>query len=209
MVTQGTFIVFEGGEGSGKDTQIARLKELYSNRSDIVFTREPGGTNIGEQIRGLLMSHNTSNMDVQAELLLFLAARAQLIGEVIAPALSKGQNVICNRYGLSTIAYQIYGRKRSAYMEFLNQLNRFVVASHIPDACILLNVTPAIGIERTKNRAGTATRFDTESLAFHERVREGYKKHAGEFGTPYVIDADKSVEVVWKEVKEVVQSILH
>lgn len=208
MDKRGKFILFEGGEGSGKDTQIARLKELYSSREDIIFTREPGGTNIGEQVRGLLMSHNTSNMDVQGEMLLFLAARAQLIGEVIAPALKAGKHVICNRFGLSTIAYQIYGRERQPYMDFLRQLNSFVVGEYIPDACILLDVTPAIGIERTKNRPGTATRFDTEALAFHERVREGYKKHIAEFGTPFIIDADKPLEDVWNEVREAVQSVI-
>lgn len=208
MDRRGKFIVFEGGEGSGKDTQIARLKELYSARSDIIFTREPGGTNIGEQIRGLLMSHNTSNMDVQGEMLLFLAARAQLIGEVIAPALRAGNHVICNRFGLSTIAYQIYGRERQAYMNFLQQLNSFVVGEYIPDACVLLDVTPSIGIERTKNRAGAATRFDTEALAFHERVREGYHKHVHEFGTPFIINADKPLEDVWNEVSLAVQSVI-
>lgn len=208
MDKRGKFIVFEGGEGSGKDTQIARLKELYSARTDIIFTREPGGTNIGEQIRGLLMSHNTSNMDVQGEMLLFLAARAQLIGEVIAPALAEGKHVICNRFGLSTIAYQIYGRERQPYMDFLRQLNSFVVGKYIPDACVLLDVTPAVGIERTKNRPGAATRFDTEALAFHERVREGYTKHIAEFGTPFIINADKPLEDVWNEVREAVQSVI-
>lgn len=208
MDKRGKFIVFEGGEGSGKDTQIARLKELYSSRSDIIFTREPGGTNIGEQIRGLLMSHNTSNMDVQGEMLLFLAARAQLIGEVIAPALKAGTHVICNRFGLSTIAYQIYGRERQAYMEFLQALNRFVVGEYIPDLCILLDVTPEIGIERTKNRAGAATRFDTEALAFHERVREGYRKHISEFGKPIVVDADKPLDEVWTAVLKEVQLVI-
>lgn len=208
MDKRGKFIVFEGGEGSGKDTQIARLKELYSTRSDIVFTREPGGTNIGEQIRGILMSRDTHNMDVQAEMLLFLAARAQLIGEVIAPALQAGKHVICNRFGLSTIAYQIYGRERQQLQEPLGYLNSFVVGEHIPDATIFLDLDPRVGIARTQNRAGQATRFDAEEMAFHERVREGYKKHLGEFGTPYVIDADRPVEVVWADVQKAVQSIL-
>ncbi|MDB5238502.1 MAG: Thymidylate kinase [Candidatus Kaiserbacteria bacterium] len=208
MDKRGKFVVFEGGEGSGKDTQIARLKELYSSRDDIVFTREPGGTNIGEQIRGLLMSHNTSNMDVQGEMLLFLAARSQLIGEVIAPALNSGKHVICNRFGLSTIAYQIYGRNRQQYMDFLKSINRFVVGEYLPDMCILLNVTPSVGIARTKNRTGETTRFDAEEIAFHERVQEGYLAHISEFGSPAVIDADKPLEEVWGEVKKAVQSVI-
>lgn len=208
MDKRGKFVVFEGGEGSGKDTQIARLKELYSSRNDIVFTREPGGTNIGEQIRGLLMSHNTSNMDVQGEMLLFLAARSQLIGEVIAPALSAGKHVICNRFGLSTIAYQIYGRDRMRYMDFLKSINRFVVGDHVPDMCVLLNVTPEIGIARTKNRPGETTRFDAEEIAFHERVQKGYLAHIAEFGAPAVVDADRPLEEVWADVKKAVQSVI-
>ena len=208
MDKRGKFIVFEGGEGSGKDTQIARLKERYSGQNGIIFTREPGGTNIGEQIRGILMSRDTHNMDVQAEMLLFLAARAQLIGEVIAPALKAGNHVICNRFGLSTIAYQIYGRERKQLMEPLHYLNSFVVGEYIPYATILLDLDPTIGIARTQNRAGQATRFDAEEIAFHERVREGYTKHLAEFGTPYVINADRPVEEVWSDVDIAVQSIL-
>lgn len=208
MDKRGTFIVFEGGEGSGKDTQIARLKELYAGREDIVFTREPGGTHIGEQIRSLLMSHNTSNTDVQAEMLLFLAARSQLIGEVIAPALLSGKHVISNRFGLSTIAYQIYGRNRLPYMEFLHALNEFVVGEYIPDACILLDITPEIGIARTKSRPGEVTRFDTEELAFHHRVRDGYLTHVSSFGTPYVIDASRTIEEVWADVQKTVESVM-
>lgn len=208
MDNRGKFVVFEGGEGSGKDTQIARLKELYSERSDIVFTREPGGTNIGEQIRGLLMSHNTSNMDVQGEMLLFLAARAQLIGEVVAPALNAGKHVICNRFGLSTVAYQIYGRDRMQYMDFLQKLNNFVVGNYVPDMCILLNVTPEVGIARTKNRPGETTRFDAEEMAFHKRVQTGYLAHVAEFGTPVIIDADAQLDEVWAGVKKAVQSVI-
>jgi dTMP kinase len=208
MDKRGKFIVFEGGEGSGKDTQIARLKERYSTQSDIIFTREPGGTNIGEQIRGILMSRDTHNMDVQAEMLLFLAARAQLIGEVIAPALKDGTHVICNRFGLSTIAYQIYGRERQQLMKPLQYLNSFVVDEYIPDATILLDLEPSVGIARTKNRAGQATRFDAEEMTFHNRVREGYKQHVTEFGTPYLIDADRPVDDVWTDVDAAVQSIL-
>jgi dTMP kinase len=208
MDTKGTFIVFEGGEGSGKDTQIERLKERYAGREDIVFTREPGGTEIGERIRDVLMSHTTSNMNPEAEMLLFLAARSQLISEVIQPARNAGRHVICNRFGLSTIAYQIYGRERLPLMPFLKQLNSFVMQACMPDACILLDVTPSVGIERTKKRPGEVTRFDTEALAFHERVREGYTKYIAEFGTPIIIDADKPIESVWTEVEGAVESLI-
>jgi len=208
MEKRGKFVVFEGGEGSGKDTQIAYLKELYFDRDDIVFTREPGGTKTGESIRSLLMSHKTKNMDVQGEMLLFLAARAQLMGEVILPAINAGKHVISNRFGLSTIAYQIYGRERPHHMSFLSDLNRFVVGEYMPDMCVLLNVTPAVGISRTKSRPGEVTRFDAEEIAFHKRVQEGYLNHVHEFGTPVNINADRSLSEVWYDVRTAVQSII-
>ncbi len=208
MDKRGKFIVFEGGEGSGKDTQIEHLQELYKARNDIVFTREPGGTGIGERIRALLMDHNAVHTDAKAEMLLFLAARAQLISEVIAPALDSGKHVICNRFGLSTIAYQIYGRERLQYMDFLRESTKFVVGEYVPNTCVLLNVTPEVGISRTKSRKGEVTRFDVEKIAFHKRVQEGYLKHVSEFGTPVIVDADRSVTDVWDEVRSTVQSII-
>lgn len=205
MDKKGKFIVFEGGEGSGKDTHIERLKPLYPNA---VFTREPGGTKIGEQIRELLLSKKSTNMEVRAELLLFLAARTQLIEEVIAPALSTEKTVISNRFGLSTIAYQIYGRERQEYLPFLREVSAFVVGEYIPDACLLLDVTPSVGLERTKQRSEISTRFDEEKVAFHERVRKGYKKHVSEFGKPIIINANQPLLDVWKEVQKAVASVL-
>lgn len=201
----GKFIVFEGGEGSGKDTHIERLKPLYP---DAVFTREPGGTKIGERIRELLLSKQSTDMKVRTELLLFLAGRAQLIEEVIAPALVAGKIVISNRFGLSTIAYQIYGRERQEYLPFLREVSAFVIGQYIPNACVLLDVTPLVGLERTKQRSEEPTRFDEEKLAFHERVREGYKKHVHEFGTPFIINADEPLESVWSNVQKAVASVL-
>ena len=205
MDKRGKFIVFEGGEGSGKDTHIERLKPLYPKA---VFTREPGGTKIGERIRELLLSKKSAEMEVRTELLLFLAARAQLIEEVIAPALQAGKMVVSNRFGLSTIAYQIYGRQRQAYLPFLREVSGFVIGEYIPNACLLLDVTPTVGLERTKKRLEASTRFDEEKLAFHEQVREGYKRHVAEFGRPILIDADKSLEDVWSEVKKAVASVV-
>jgi len=205
MDNRGTFIVFEGGEGSGKDTHIDRLKSLYP---DAVYTREPGGTKIGERIRGLLLAKESAGMDVRSELLLFLSARAQLMAEVIVPALTSGKNVVSNRFGLSTIAYQIYGRERQEYLPFLREVNSFIVEKYVPDVYILLDVTPQVGIERAGRRAEGMNRFDAEQLAFHERVRDGYKKHIGELGRHFIINADQPLEAVWQEVKKAVASAL-
>ncbi len=198
---KGTFIVFEGGEGSGKDTNIDQLKKDYKNNTDIVFTREPGGTAIGENIRELLFSDTSSSMSIKAELLLFLSARAQLLEEVIIPSLKSGKTVVSNRFGLSTIAYQIYGRGRQEYLQFLLTISEFVIGEWKPDAYILLDVSPEIGLERVVSRKGEINRFDKEKLAFHTRVREGYKKHIYDTDTQYIIDASESREQVYKNVR--------
>ena len=205
MENRGAFIIIEGGDGAGKTTIVERLKKEFP---DVVYTRDPGGTRLGEQLRSILMSKDSSGMDARAELLLFLAAEAQLVAEVIEPALTAGKTVITTRFTPSAIAYQIYGRQQ---MELLSLLRTISEATHgraIPDACVLLDVTPSVGLARVHSRAEELTRFDAEELAFHERVREGYKKHVGEFGRAYTIDANRPLEEVWKDVLNTVQSLV-
>ena len=204
-MTRGKFIIFEGGEGSGKTTIVDRLKEKFP---DIVYTQDPGGTKLGGEARKLLMSKETAGIDVRAELLLFLAARAQMIAEVVRPALDAGKNVISNRFALSSIAYQIYGRQKPELLPLYRSVSDMIMEGCVPDACILLDVTPEVGIARVHSRPDEPTRFDEEALDFHRRVREGYKKHIAEFGTPFVINADKPLEDVWKEVVAAVESIV-
>ncbi|OGG79672.1 dTMP kinase [Candidatus Kaiserbacteria bacterium RIFCSPLOWO2_01_FULL_54_13] len=204
-MSRGKFIILEGGEGSGKTTIVERLKKELP---DIVYTQDPGGTALGEQIRDLLMSEKTSGIDARSELFLFLVSRAELVAEVIRPALESGKNVISNRFGLSSIAYQIYGRERPDLLPLYRSVSDFILEGTKPDACILLDVTPEIGIARVRARPGEQTRFDKETLAFHARVREGYKKHVGEFGKPFVIDSDKPLEDVWTEVLKTVNLVL-
>ncbi len=202
---RGKFIVFEGGEGSGKTTIVERLKKAYP---DFVYTQDPGGTRLGEEIRELLMSDKTKGIDVRSELLLFLAGRAQMIAEIIKPALDSGKIVVSNRFALSSIAYQIYGRQRPELLPLYRAVSDSMLKGYIPDACILLDVTPEIGIARARSRPDEPTRFDNEELDFHIRVREGYKKHIAEFGTPMIIDADKPLVEVWTQVENAVQSVL-
>ena len=141
---RGKFIVFEGGEGSGKTTIVERLKKAYP---DFVYTQDPGGTRLGEEIRELLMSDKTKGIDVRSELLLFLAGRAQMIAEIIKPALDSGKIVVSNRFALSSIAYQIYGRQRPELLPLYRAV--WILCLRVyPDACILLDVTPEIGIAR-------------------------------------------------------------
>jgi len=205
-MSRGKFIVLEGGEGSGKTTFGERLKLEFP---ETVYTQDPGGTALGEHIRALLMADETAGIDTRAELLLFLAGRAQLVAEVIRPALESGKHVISNRFGLSSIAYQVYGRERPDLLPLYNAVSAEILQGCMPDACILLDVTPETGATRVHARPETPTRFDKESLDFHARVREGLKKHVGEFGKPFIIDSERPLEEVWTEVKNTVQSILH
>lgn len=205
MENRGAFIIIEGGDGAGKTTIVERLKSVFP---DVVYTRDPGGTRLGEQLRAILMSKESSGMDARAELLLFLAAEAQLVAEVIEPALGAGKTVITTRFTPSAIAYQIYGRQQMELLPLLRMISETTHGRAIPDACIFLDVTPSVGLARVHARPEELTRFDDEELAFHERVREGYKKHVGEFGRACTIDADRSLEEVWKDVLNTVQSLI-
>ncbi len=207
-MARGKFIVFEGGDGSGKDTLIARLKEKYSTHSDFVFTRDPGGTELGEAIRNLILSHSTKSISIRAEILAFHTARAELVASVIAPALESGKNVISNRFELSAFAYQIYGREHPELLPFVRTLSTFVLQDCIPDLCIFLDVPPRLALDRTHNRPEEPSRFDEENVAFHERVYGGYKKHLSEFGRPVIVDSSHSIDEAWTTVEDAVESVL-
>ncbi len=207
-MARGKFIVFEGGEGSGKDTLINLIKEKYAERK-FVYARDPGGTPLGEKVRDFVLAKDAAGTDMRAELLLFLAARAELVGKVIAPALEAGQTVIANRFTLSTIAYQIYGRRQLEHLEFVAQTSRFADQGLSPDLCILLDVEPSIGLGRASKRATALNRFDEEELAFHQRVRLGYERHLSEFSRHnLIIDTSGTIEDAWKKTDAALQSFL-
>ena len=205
---RGKFIVFEGGDGSGKDTFIARLKEKYSSRNDFVFTRDPGGTELCEAIRSLVLSHAAQSINIRTEMLAFHTARAELVASVISPALTAGKNVISNRFQLSAFAYQIYGRQHPELLSFLKVLSEFVTQDCVPDLTIFLDIPPRNALVRTQQRSEEPSRFDEESIAFHDRVYEGYKKHLNDSGKSVLIDADQPMDTVWQNVEKAVQSIL-
>lgn len=205
-MNRGKFIVLEGGEGSGKSVQMERMRQMLPQGT--VFTRDPGGVETGEDIRRLVLSKDARGIDTASELLLFLAARAQLIAELIAPALESGKMVVCDRFILSTVAYQVYGRQKMEYLPLVKNVFAIINRGCVPDATIFLDVSPQIGLERAHSRFEAPNRFDEEAVAFHERVREGYKKHLSDYGKPFVIDADKPLEEVWTAVQNAVQSVL-
>jgi dTMP kinase len=193
---RGRFIVFEGGDGSGKDTQIELLKK-HLGEEGYVFVRDPGSTDIGMKLREIVL--HDKKVARTAELLMYLAARVQLAEEKIRPAIESGKMVISNRFDLSTIAYQIYGRERLELLSFVKQMSEYALGGVRPDVVMLLDCPPDIALRRAAS-AGELDRFEQEKLAFHERVRAGYHAHIHEYPEHYVIDATQSVEEVHLEV---------
>ena len=207
----GKLISFEGSEGSGKSTQIARLAAHFQKTGrEVLSTREPGGTEIGELIRSIIV-HNSKGdeMCAETELLLFTAARAQLVREVIAPALVRGAVVLSDRYLDSSTVYQGIGRNLAA--DPVNQINRFAVGNVMPDLTIVIDVPEEVSLARLKQRASDLPdRMERENIDFYKKVREGYLVLAK--GMPerfIVVDGTKPEEVlekkIWAEVQARVQ----
>jgi dTMP kinase len=198
------FIVFEGGEGSGKTTQTKALaNRLRRLGFHIVLTHEPGGTLLGTKLRRWVKWGR--GVTVQTELFLFLASRSQLVTRVIRPALEKGNIVICDRYDASTFAYQGYGRGMD--MDFLKNVNSFVTDGLFPDLIVLLDLSAEQGLGRKKMKLDV---FEREEFLFHQRVREGYLKMAAADPERWmVIDAalpeEKIREIVWERVNQLLQ----
>ncbi|HHC73039.1 MAG TPA: dTMP kinase [Thiotrichales bacterium] len=195
------FITIEGGEGAGKSTQIAWLQQLL-DEADIphVTTREPGGTPLGEAIRGLLLGDRHAGMSDDAELLLMFAARAEHLAKVIHPALATGQWVICDRFTDATYAYQ--GGGRGVPEDRIAEMERWCQGDFRPDLVVLLDIDPAVGLERV-GRRGEKDRFEREARPFFERVRATYLARARQVPERYlVVDASRSIEEVRATIRE-------
>jgi len=197
----GLFITFEGGEGCGKSTQSRLLlKKLGQQNIPTVLTHEPGGTSLGNELRKTLKRKRDSSISPQAELFLFAASRAQLVAEVIHPALEEGKVVVCDRFTYSTLVYQGYGRGLD--LTIVETINNMVTQDLKPDLAILLDISPEGGLARKRS---LKDRFELEDLSFHRRVREGYvKMAAAEPDRWLVIDAslpeEKVAEIIWDRV---------
>jgi dTMP kinase len=206
---QGKLITFEGPEGSGKSTHIMLLKRYLESRGiEVVLTREPGGTPLGEAIRKLLQYDHSEAPVPHAEVLLFLASRAQHVQRLIRPALAEGKWVLCDRFDDSTFAYQGYGR--GLVMDGLKAVNAFAVNGLRPDLTLLLDVAPQTSRERLAARqastAITPDRIEREAAAFHERVRNGFLALAAEEpGRMIVINTERDQEVVAANIRKVVE----
>ena len=201
------FITFEGPEGGGKTTQLRLLRwELEKQGRQVVATREPGGTAIGNAIRSILLDPSYETMSSRAEALLFNAARAQLLDEIVQPALSAGKIVLCDRFADSTLAYQGYGRNLS--LTDLNLLIGYATQGVRPHLTIFLDIPVAAGLHR-KSAGAEWNRMEAEQLAFHQRVREGfYALVAAEPERWLVVDATQSIEQVQQEIWQQVTMLL-
>ena len=207
MSGRGLFITFEGVEGCGKSTQLERLRaHLESRGHDVVTTREPGGTPIAEMLRGLLLDPANSAMAPVTELLLYEAARAQHVARLIGPALEAGQVVLCDRFADSTTAYQ--GAGRGLPDDTLAELHAIATQGVWPDLTLVIDLPAELGLKRARC-SGEGDRIERESIAFHERVREGFLRLAkSDSGRVRVIDGTGSVEQVAAAIGAIVDDVL-
>lgn len=201
---RGIFITVEGGEGAGKTTMMDRMTHwLGDHGHDVVRTREPGGTELAEKLRDILLDRNSSGLSDQAELLLMFASRAQHLAEVIRPALQRGRTVLCDRFTDATWAYQGGGRRLPA--EHIAALERLVHGDLQPDLTVLLDLPVEQGLKRASDR-GESDRFEEESSGFFQRVRETYLRRAADAPNRFaVIDASGTEAQVWSQIETLLQ----
>lgn len=202
---KGLFITLEGPDGSGKSTQIEYLKEYFDDKGiETVFTREPGGTDIGEKLRDIILDKANSEMCDMAEALLYAASRAQHVNQLIRPALEAGKVVICDRFIDSSIAYQGYGRELGDSVRIINEL---AVDECMPDLTFLMEISPEIGKSRIKSES--QDRLELEKIEFHNRVYAGYKEIAKFYPQRFVeINAERDKLSIKEDILGPIEEIL-
>ncbi len=201
-MNRGLFITFEGPDGAGKSTQIENLRNYLDDLGlDSVFTREPGGTDLSENIRDILLDPANKGMTSRAEALLYAASRAELVEKVIQPALDQNKIVVCDRYIDSSLAYQGYGRELGALKVF--GINQFATQDLMPALTIMLMLDPEKG--RARLDQDNLDRLESEDLEFHQKVLQGFAYVAEEYAYRMkVVDAGMSREEIWDEIKPAV-----
>ena len=206
--TNGMLITFEGGEGGGKTTQVARLRERLNKAGrDVIVVREPGGTVISEKIREILLDKQNTSMAYTTEVLLFQAGRAQIYREIVLPSLAAGKVVLMDRSRDSSVVYQ--GMVRGFGRELIDQLNDISTKKTLPDLTFLLDVPPQMGLDRQAAN-GEINRFEMQGLEFHNSVNAAYQQLAKEdkLGRWQIIDASQSLEMVEQEIWQIVEKKL-
>ena len=202
----GLFITLEGIEGAGKSTHAEYIADLLKQHGhQVLVTREPGGTALGEQVRTILLQHNALNISAMSELLLLFAARAQHLSEVIHPALAQGKTVICDRFTDSSYAYQ--GGGREIPPDHICTLSNIVHPDLKPDLTLLFDLTVATGLDRAK-AATNADRFESETIEFFNAVRDAYLKiAAAETERIRIIDAEQDIETIQTEIRQLMKNL--
>lgn len=204
---KGLFITFEGNDGSGKTTISTRIFEKMKELGyPVLYTREPGGIDIAEQIRKVILDPKNTAMDARTEALLYAASRRQHLIEKVLPALTQGKIVLCDRFIDSSLAYQGVGR--GIGIEEVYRINEFAIEGHMPDATIFLSVSLEEGLHRVSSR-GNKDRLDQEAISFHESVAQGYEYVKQQYADRMVIiDADADVDTVFAAALKAVMGIV-
>ena len=204
---RGLFITIEGPDGSGKSTQIENIRKFFEDKNiEIVFTREPGGTPIGERIREIILDNRFKEMDSMTEAMLYAASRAQHVAQIIRPALEAGKVVVCDRFVDSSLAYQGYGRGLGEDIEIINS---FAIKDCMPDVTFLMKLDPDIGKHRIEENRHDQDRLEHEKLSFHQKVYKGYLKLEEKYPDRIVgIDASKGIDEIRDEIYRKLEEIL-
>ncbi|MDO4184604.1 MAG: dTMP kinase [Rhodospirillales bacterium] len=209
----GRFITFEGGEGTGKSTQIKLLAEyLKGKKVDAVLTKEPGGTPIGQELRAMLCTGDKDKFDAVAEALLYYADRRIHMQQKVLPALEKGSWVISDRFADSTMAYQYYGYNKRVSKQMLDELYKMTVGDFYPDLTIILDIDPKIGLARSmavnSTYAVQETRHESRGIEFHQNLRKGFLEIAKTSDRYVVVDANKTIEDLHANIVKLVEERL-
>lgn len=208
--SMGLFVTMEGPEGSGKTTVAKKVvQRLKEEGFSVLYTREPGGVEIAEKIRDIILDVHHTNLDVRSEALLYAASRRQHLVEKVLPALENDMIVICDRFIDSSLAYQGYARNIG--IDEVYAINQFAIGNHWPDLTILLDIDPQVGIQRIMNeRQNEVNRLDLEGMAFHQKVHEGYQilkeKYASRFS---IVDGNQNPEKVFSDVYDLIKEKLN
>ncbi|CQR51068.1 dTMP kinase [Paenibacillus riograndensis] len=201
MAREGFFITLEGGDGSGKTTVLGRVAAYLQNHSmPYLITREPGGIEIAEKIRSIILDPAHTAMDARTEALLYAASRSQHLAEVVEPALKEGLTVLCDRFVDSSLVYQGYARGLG--IEEVRSINQFATGGLMPDLTFYLDVDPEVGLSRiAANQDREVNRLDLESMAFHQKVREGYRQVVeSDPQRIVVLDANRPIHMVEQDI---------